>query len=326
MRQSILETETLCPQCCTPCDSFRTGNTIYERLDCGSRAWVKREIPRPTSTRPSIDGYSMMQDTRASFRSYDSDTAVDGALDTGLRQDMVPPTGDRRSGSANEIAEHEGRLRTFLDLIWDEDEDQPLEKPFAPPINLLKSLQPFTSIPNRKVSPRDKAQEMPSAMAARSPPSSTRFATPDAAKSGDFKPLPAVHHKVVLCRNYGTPAGCRFGKFCTFAHGVEDLHQSAPPAGPVTKHSEEKYKTTMCLHWRNGHCTWGDKCNFAHGTTEIRAREERSQSPVDHVSTHNSTFMSPAAPRGASCSEHVQQDSIFPQSWITTPNLPAGLI
>jgi len=42
-----------------------------------------------------------------------------------------------------------------------------------------------------------------------------------------------------------------------------------PHHGRHTEHDVEKFKTQICIHWKEGHCSWGLRCHFAHGPHEL---------------------------------------------------------
>jgi hypothetical protein len=326
LRKSITEFETCCPLCAGACNSFHSAGVRYTRLP--GRAWVKSDdkcAPRPSSAEeiqrheriPA--GGEMSRSTSAFSSLRNSPPAnLDGMMSSAANMDpwapargpisapMMPvprPVGSRTSSWENDDDSHSMLCNSLNHLLDDDD------KPYGPPVNLLNTLQTFTSSPpiqRRRIAPNElQDKRVPGAGAAK--------------QALAVKQPPAVSHKVVLCRNFGTAAGCRFGKFCTFAHGTNDLHASASKS--TAKHVEEKYKTTICLHWRNGHCTWGDKCNFAHGTTEVRAKDESSEErrPVfDGVPR-----FSEEDARIFSCSDQVESQE---SPWSMSMGIPAALI
>eukprot|EP01083_Nonionella_stella_P189527 701042_1 len=51
--------------------------------------------------------------------------------------------------------------------------------------------------------------------------------------------------------------------------------------GRYASHDAVKFKTQICAHWKQGHCSWGDKCHFAHGDEDMKG-----------VSVHNNKTVS----------------------------------
>jgi hypothetical protein len=328
LRKSITEFETCCPMCAMACNSFRSAGVRYTRLP--GRAWAKFDdkfAPRSSSAeeiqrRVRIPGGGDAPRPNSAFTNINSSPPanLDEMMSSAASMDPWAPARGPVSAPVMPVPRSMGSKASS----WENDDDPHLmlcnslnhlldddDKPYGPPVNLINTLQTFNSLPQfqrRRNSPNElQDKRIPGAGTSK--------------QALAVKQPPAVSHKVVLCRNFGTAAGCRFGKFCTFAHGTDDLHASASKS--TAKHVEEKYKTTICLHWRNGHCTWGDKCNFAHGTTEVRAKEEPSDE--HRISFDGAPRFSEADSRIFSCSDQMQsQDS--ESRWSMSMGIPAALI
>mmetsp|Transcript_96543 Transcript_96543/g.191353 ORF Transcript_96543/g.191353 Transcript_96543/m.191353 type:complete len:343 (-) Transcript_96543:89-1117(-) len=68
-----------------------------------------------------------------------------------------------------------------------------------------------------------------------------------------------------------SPAACKKGTDCTFAHGVQELHPSAVATCGISRFHHCNFKPTrMCSYHSNGVCTKGMACTFAHSHDELR--------------------------------------------------------
>ncbi|KAK7081170.1 hypothetical protein SK128_007565 [Halocaridina rubra] len=77
----------------------------------------------------------------------------------------------------------------------------------------------------------------------------------------EYKAIPArpsnpLRYKTELCRAHDENGFCRFGQFCTFAHGTDELRA-------IARH--HKYKTELCRSYHTvGYCQYGTRCHFVH--------------------------------------------------------------
>jgi Zinc finger C-x8-C-x5-C-x3-H type (and similar) len=68
-----------------------------------------------------------------------------------------------------------------------------------------------------------------------------------------------IKYKTEICKNW-LSGQCKFGEFCIFAHGTEEIKSNAPQ------------KLQECKNFKNNHwCSYGDKCQFKHiHTSKLR--------------------------------------------------------
>lgn len=108
--------------------------------------------------------------------------------------------------------------------------------------------------------------------------------------------LSAHLRKTKFCL-YHLQGVCQFGSQCSFAHSLNEMHQTpdlrktqicqAYEEGKCNDpnctfaHGDDELRTTgmffkvsKCIWYEKGKCRNGDKCRFAHGTKEIRGRAE----------------------------------------------------
>jgi len=67
---------------------------------------------------------------------------------------------------------------------------------------------------------------------------------------------------------------CEKGRYCTFAHGVDDIASSDRGWAPATQEAPEQtdvrnYKRDICIYFKQGRCDKGERCTFAHGKSEL---------------------------------------------------------
>lgn len=93
-------------------------------------------------------------------------------------------------------------------------------------------------------------------------------------------------HTTQLCKNFGTPEGCRFGEKCYFAHGEKEnrkfkdsmlaTDRALDRLSSLLPHlnqgfSSEGFKTRLCTNFQSPEgCRFGEKCHFAHGEMDLR--------------------------------------------------------
>lgn len=66
-----------------------------------------------------------------------------------------------------------------------------------------------------------------------------------------------------LCHNILATGTCPFGDNCKYPHHVDQLIEKRVPAQKAPM-DPSKFRTKVCRHWENGHCTRGKTCNFLH--------------------------------------------------------------
>jgi len=76
---------------------------------------------------------------------------------------------------------------------------------------------------------------------------------------GTSRPATKVVTKKQICM-YWEKGKCTRGSGCLFAHGAEELNQSA---------SDQFFKTSLCKYFKAGRCTLGSKCRQAHSREEL---------------------------------------------------------
>jgi len=82
----------------------------------------------------------------------------------------------------------------------------------------------------------------------------------------DMKPV-----KVVLCEDFRISGKCLRGDSCSFAHGLQELHEHRIKQVP-------NYRTTMCESFsKYNMCIYGDTCMYAHGAHQLRNKFNQKQ-------------------------------------------------
>jgi len=85
----------------------------------------------------------------------------------------------------------------------------------------------------------------------------------------DMKPV-----KVVLCEDFKISGKCLRGDSCSFAHGLQELHEHRIKQVP-------NYRTTMCESFSKFNmCMYGDTCMYAHGAHQLRNKFNHGQKQV----------------------------------------------
>merc|ERR1712187_847352 len=83
-------------------------------------------------------------------------------------------------------------------------------------------------------------------------------------------------HSQIPCRFFMQgPLACKNGALCPFSHDPRVI-EAASGSGPTRNDptTAKNYKTTLCLHFKNGTCTRGATCQFAHGVHELKEVEQ----------------------------------------------------
>lgn len=81
-------------------------------------------------------------------------------------------------------------------------------------------------------------------------------------------------YKTQICRNWLETAHCRFESKCRFAHGQEELQESARFA------YSEKFKSKNCrTFYQTKYCSFGDRCLFRHEHRHLRQLHRHFYTP-----------------------------------------------
>lgn len=139
--------------------------------------------------------------------------------------------------------------------------------------------------------------------------------TQPASYSGGAKPKPTGLYKTQLCRHYEQKGFCNLGEKCNFAHGKEELRESAGGSAPapvassynygyqqkpyqppsfsqVDPSTSKYYKTVLCRNFQQtGQCSFGPNCKFAHGDDELRSHPMGGMQPGDAYSAYSAPAM-----------------------------------
>lgn len=72
----------------------------------------------------------------------------------------------------------------------------------------------------------------------------------------------ACKYKTEICKNFSEMGSCPYRSKCQFAHGSEELLQTAPAP-------RKAYRTKKCKSfWESGVCRYGFRCQFLHYASE----------------------------------------------------------
>eukprot|EP01080_Neovahlkampfia_damariscottae_P008770 gene8770-718_t len=74
--------------------------------------------------------------------------------------------------------------------------------------------------------------------------------------------------KSQICRSWMATKSCKYGKFCQFAHGQEELRDKEIP---------ENHRTILCREYESGiPCEYGSRCSFIHRNFELKLIDDDS--------------------------------------------------
>ena len=80
---------------------------------------------------------------------------------------------------------------------------------------------------------------------------------------------PINTYKSEICCNWLTGEKCRFGEYCIFAHGLQQLK--------IRKYNPPKYKTQLCENLENtGYCKHSSRCRYIHKPNKLTNKQIES--------------------------------------------------
>ena len=78
-----------------------------------------------------------------------------------------------------------------------------------------------------------------------------------------FKQQYEMKKKTELCKNFEMFGKCKYGDFCSYAHGAHQLQKKT--------HLPSNFMTKLCTQFhRDGICMYGERCQFLHSTYDLK--------------------------------------------------------